>query len=127
MALKVFRFSAESQKTESEESRGTAALGCSDGWFPSVWLSDTPERNCSSCPIRCSELFKQRLPLFSHAFRQSDQAMERIGQFVGIANVGPGIGADLRDGCGIERSDLVQDCIGQHAAQFDRAGTAFFQ
>src|SRR5437763_856703 len=28
MALKVFRFSAETQKTESEESCGTAALGC---------------------------------------------------------------------------------------------------
>ena len=48
-------------------------------------------------------------------------------QFVGVAHVGPGIGANFVDGRGIEASNFGEHRFGQHAAHFDGASAALFE
>ena len=53
--------------------------------------------------------------------------MQRIVQFIGVADVGPSLGFDLRDGRGIEASDFFEHRFREHAPHLDRARAAFFK
>ena len=47
-------------------------------------------------------------------------------QFVGIADVRPGLGRDLLDSSGIENARAAGDVGSKSSTQLNRAGAAFF-
>ena len=63
----------------------------------------------------------------SNRLREGQQREQRVVQFVGVAHVGPRLGAHFRDGRRIEASDFRQHGLGQHAAHFDGARAALFE
>jgi hypothetical protein len=48
-------------------------------------------------------------------------------KFFRVADIGPGVGADLGDGSRVEAPDLSEDGVGKDTAHLDGAGAALLE